>query len=124
MNSTPFFINQDGGAFLRQNGKVLSWGDFAALSGLAKVTSMLFRTHMSNVLVNSECVALMEVEQFALCHSQQTQQKYYANPVALKAKTMKAQSWYDQLYGQHEVSTTMEQDTETREDKRTPPEAS
>ena len=92
-NSTPFFIDQHGGPFLRQGGRVLSWGDFVAISGLAKVTSMLFRTHMSNVLVNSEKVAIMEVEQFALCHSKQTQEKYYANQVAVKANTMRAQSW-------------------------------
>ena len=74
--STPFFINQKGEAYLRPNGKPLPWGDFAALSGLANVSSMTSRKHMSNVLTNSECVAIMEVEQFALCHSDQTQQKY------------------------------------------------
>ena len=90
--STTFFINQKGEAYLRPNGKPLPWGDSAALSGLANVTSMTLRKHISNVLTNSECVALVEVEQFALCHSNQSQQKYYANPVTIKARTMNAQS--------------------------------
>ena len=68
---TPFFINQNGEAYLRPNGKPLPWGDFAALNGLANVASMTLRKYFSNVLTNPECVALMEVEQFALCHSDQ-----------------------------------------------------
>ena len=112
-NSSPFFINTKGSAYLRSHGTMLQWGDFAAISGLPSLTSMTFRKHMSNVLTNQNNVAMVEMEEFSLCHSGPSQKKNYADPVAIKAKSVIAQAWYAEMHAIEEDPREQELESET-----------
>ena len=112
-NSSPFFINSKGNAYLRPHGTMLQWGDFATISGLPSVTSMTFRKHMSNVLTNQNNVALTEMEEFSLCHKGSTQKKNYADQVAIKAKSVMAQAWYAAMHAPEKVPREQEQVSKT-----------
>ena len=90
---TPFFIDPKGNAFFKP-GRKLNWSDFAVVSGLPKVVSMLFRHHMSHIIMAQSTLAMVEMEEFVLCHSKATRNRSYADEQALKANVLKVQDWY------------------------------
>ena len=93
--STPFFINPDGGPLYHSKSWPINWGDFAAASGLTKkVTNYTFRQNMSQTLIAARKAILTECEEYALCHSAGTRQKYYSDEQANMAKSLLGQDYY------------------------------
>ena len=93
-NTTPFFIDAQGHAFFTSARSRLDWSDFARVSGLGKVVSTTFRHHMSAIVMAQPNLAMVEIEEYALCHSKATQKRSYADQLALKANILKTQDWY------------------------------